>query len=251
VPSCLIVQHLEPEAPYAIGEALADAGVVTDVRRVYDGEPLPPDLADVDGLVVMGGPMSAGSDEGFPSRPAELALLEDALGRGVPTLGVCLGAQLLALAAGGSVHRGLAGPEIGWAPVELAAQAGEDPLLTGLPSTLTVLHWHGDTFELPPGAVHLAANSRYRNQAFRRGARAWGLQFHLEVDDRAVAAFVGAFGDEAVTAGTTPETIEADSAQALEDLTPYRSVVLARFAELVASHHRQPADPSAAMLPPR
>jgi GMP synthase-like glutamine amidotransferase len=252
VPSCLIVQHLEPEAPYAIGDALDDAGVVTDLRRIYDGEPLPSDLADVDGLVVMGGPMSASSDEGFPTRRAELSLLDDALSRGLPTLGVCLGAQLLALAAGGAVHPGPTGPEIGWAPVSLTDQAGEDPLLAGLPSTLTVLHWHGDTFDLPPGAIHLAANSRYRNQAFRSGPRAWGLQFHLEVDHRAVAAFLGAFGADAAAAGTTPQSIEADSAEVLEVLTPRRTDVLARFAGLVAScDSDRLADRSTPVLPPR
>jgi GMP synthase-like glutamine amidotransferase len=251
-PSCLIVQHLEPEAPYAIGDALTDAGVVTDVRRVYEGEPLPSDLADFTGLVIMGGPMSALSDDGFPSRRAEIALLDDALSRGLPTLGVCLGAQLLALAAGGVVHAGPTGPEIGWGPVSLTDQADEDPLLAGLPPTLTVLHWHGDTFELPPGAIHLAASARYRNQAFGIAARAWGFQFHLEVDHRAVAAFVGAFGADATAAGTTPESIEADSAEVLEVLTPGRTEVLSRFAGLVATHdHDRLADRSTAVLPPR
>jgi GMP synthase-like glutamine amidotransferase len=252
VHSCLIVQHLEPEAPYAIGDALADAGVVTDVRRVYDGEPLPSNLSEVDGLVVMGGPMSALSDEGFPTRRAEISLFDDAISRGLPTLGVCLGAQLLALAAGGVVHAGPTGPEIGWGPVSFTDQAGEDPLLAGLPPTLTVLHWHGDTFELPPGAVHLAANSRYRNQAFRIGARAWGLQFHLEVDHGAVVAFLGAFGADAAAAGTTPRSIEAETAEVLEVLTPHRTEVLSRFAGLVAAPDRHRlADRSASVLPPR
>ncbi len=237
--SCLVVQHVEPEGPWAIADALEDLGVAVDVRRVFAGATLPSDLSDVDGMVVMGGPMSASGDEGFPTRRAELDLLADALRRRRPTLGVCLGAQLLALAGGGAVHRGAAGPEIGWAPVELTAQASHDPLLAGLPRRLTVLHWHGDTFDPPPGATLLAANDRYRSQAFRSGDRAWGLQFHLEVDSRAVAAFLDAFGTDAEEAGTTPASIVADSGAALRWLEPHRTRVLARFAELVAAHDRE------------
>jgi GMP synthase-like glutamine amidotransferase len=238
MPTCLVVQHVPPEGPYAIGQALERAGVAVDVRAVGAGDALPSDLTDIDGLVVMGGPMSAGSDEEFPTRGAELDLLADGLDRGVPVLGVCLGAQLLALAAGGTVYRGVTGPEIGWAPVALTVEAEDDALLGGLPEELTVLHWHGDTFDPPDGAVPLATNARYRNQAFRSGPRAWGLQFHLEVDGSAVAAFVDAFGADAARAGSSPPSILADTAPALKILEPHRSRVLARFAQLVAAHDR-------------
>jgi GMP synthase-like glutamine amidotransferase len=234
--SCLVVQHVEPESPYLIGEVLADAGVVVDVRRVFAGASLPRDLADVDGLVVMGGPMSAANDEGFPTRRAELDLLTEGLDRGLPTLGVCLGAQLLALAGGGSVFPGAGGPEIGWGPVELIEGAGGDPLLAGLPDELTVLHWHGDTFDPPPGATLLASNSRYRSQAFRCGRRAWGLQFHLEVDIHAVEGFVSAFsGDLAHRPGSGAEIL-AGAAKAIEALEPARDLVFSRFAALVSAH---------------
>ncbi len=118
--TCLVVQHVEAEPSWAIGAALSRAGVRVDVRRVFAGEPLPSDVADHNGLVVMGGPMSACSDKGFATRPAEIALLGHALAGAVPTLGVCLGAQLLALAAGGAVYPGADGPEIGWSTVELS-----------------------------------------------------------------------------------------------------------------------------------
>jgi GMP synthase-like glutamine amidotransferase len=238
-PSCLVVQHVEPEGPYAIGDALAAAGVVVDIRRVYAGERLPSDVADFDGVVVMGGPMAAHSDRGFPTRQAEITLLADSIRRGVPTVGVCLGAQLLALAGGGRVFPGASGPEVGFAPIHLTDQAADDPLFGTLPDQLTVLHWHGDTFDIPPGSAHLAASSRYRAQAFRIGARAWGLQFHLEVDERAVAAFLDAFGQDALRAGTTPKVIEEESRAALEALMPHGGRVLTRFADLVATPARE------------
>jgi GMP synthase-like glutamine amidotransferase len=182
--------------------------------------------------------MSADSDDGFPTRGAEIDLLAEALDRGLPTLGVCLGAQLLAVAGGGAVGRGPAGPEVGWAPVRLTGAAADDPLLSGLPGSLTVLHWHSDTFVLPPEATLLASNDRYRNQAFRCGLRAWGLQFHVEVDEGAVAAFLDAFGADAGPAGTTPAAIAGDSAAAVAALAPARDRVLSRFATVVVAHER-------------
>ncbi len=233
---CLVVQHEEPEQAYAVADALVAAGVTLDVRRVFDDQSLPPDATGLDGLVVMGGPMSAASDDGFPTRGAELTLLGDALARGIPILGICLGAQLLAQASGGSVYPGPAGPEIGGGPVHLVAAARDDPLLGGLPDELTVLHWHGDTYHPPSGATQLATSPRYAQQAFRVGRCAWGLQFHVEVDHQAVAAFVAAFGDEATAAGVEPATIAV--AGPVDDLAPARQRIAARFAALVAAHHR-------------
>jgi GMP synthase-like glutamine amidotransferase len=236
MPSCLIVQHVEPEHSYAIGEALSVAGVEIVNCRTYAGEALPRRIGDFDGLVVMGGPMSATSDDGFASRRQEIALLAEAVEVGVPTLAVCLGAQLLALATGGRVIRSQVGPEIGWAAVRFSAAAAEDRLFAGVPSELPVLHWHADTYELPPEAVHLASSAAHHQQAFRVGGMAWGLQFHLEVDEVAVEAFLGAFGEEAFSAGTTTEDIRRATPGALTTLVPYRDEVLGGFATLVASH---------------
>ena len=231
----LVVQHLEPEQPFAIADALVARGVDLDVRRVFAGDAVPPDAAGLDGLVVMGGPMSARSDEGFATRRAELALVEDALAGEVPVLGVCLGAQLLAAAAGGAVTVGVAGPEIGWGPVRLSPDAGTDPLFRDLPSSLTVLHWHGETFGLPPGALHLVSTERYPNQAFRVGRCAWGLQFHLEVGVDAVARFTAAFDAEARAAGVDPARIDAEAPGFVAALEEPRRRVLDRFAQVVTA----------------
>ncbi|MGH9028411.1 MAG: type 1 glutamine amidotransferase [Acidimicrobiales bacterium] len=230
--TCLIVQHLEPEKPFAIASALVRRGVDIDLRLVYAGDPIPGSADGYSAVVVMGGPMSARSDEGFPTGRTEIALLADALARQVPTLGVCLGAQLLAAAAGALVVVGDEGPEIGWGEISVTDLAVDDRLFAGMPSTLTVLHWHGETFELPASAVHLASSAAYPNQAFRVGPCAWGLQFHLEVDEPATAAFVSAFADEARAAGVDPEDIHAATPEALGGLTDHRDGLLDRFAQL-------------------
>jgi GMP synthase-like glutamine amidotransferase len=234
MPKCLVVQHVAPESAFAIADALATAGIEVDTRRMFAGEGIPADGSGLEGLVVMGGPMSAGSDDGFPTRAAELALLADAIDRGVPTLGVCLGAQLLAVAGGGSVFLGASGPEIGWGPVDLAAECGGDRLLAGLPSPLTVMHWHGETFDLPDRGVRLVGNANYPNQGFRIGAAAWGLQFHLEVTAPAVEGFLAAFGADAEPTDGGPEAIRAATPKALAALAGARGLVFQRFAGLVA-----------------
>lgn len=243
---CLIVQHAEPEKPYAIGDALEMAGVEVLPCCTYKFEPLPEHINDFEGLVVMGGPMSAMSDEGFASRRKELELLAEAVQLGVPTLGICLGAQLLAKACGGQATPGGAGPEIGWRPMRFSDAAGTDPLVAGVPSELDVLHWHGDTYEPPPGALRLASSSSYPEQAFRIGDSAWGLQFHIEVDEAAVDAFLEAFGQDAVGAGTTPHAIRAATREAIGQLLPHRDEILRRFASLVAARTRSKGEHSRA-----
>ncbi|WP_329454279.1 type 1 glutamine amidotransferase [Streptomyces sp. NBC_01497] len=229
----LVVQHVPGEETYAIGEALRARGLTPRVCRMWRGETLPADPAGLRALVVMGGPAAAyGDDAGFPSRAAEVALLRAALARDVPVLGVCLGAQLLAVAAGGRGRPG-DGLQVGWGPVRLSAEAAGDPLFADAPGELRVLHWHGDTMDLPPGAVLLASCDRYAAQAFRVGAAAWGLQFHIEVDGPAVDVFAANFPEDAATV----PGLRAETPAALAALAPHRDALLARFADLVAARH--------------
>jgi GMP synthase-like glutamine amidotransferase len=217
-----------------VGDALLEAGVDLDVRRVDEGQALPQDLCGFAGVVVMGGDMSATSDEGFPSRGAELALLQEAVAQRVPVLAVCLGAQLLAAAGGGVAVRGRDGLEVGWLPVTLAPAAAEDPLFADLPSQLEMLSWHEDTFSLPPGATLLATGERYRYQAFRLGPSAWGLQFHIEVDVAAVGAWLDALEDEASAVPGGGAWLRKATAISAPRLRPHREQLLRRFAALVA-----------------
>lgn len=234
MPTCLVVQHVAPEGPYSLGALLTAVGVTPEICRVFDGEQLPTDLEAFAAVVVMGGPMASYDDTGFPTRGAEIELLRTALARELPVLGICLGAQLLVEAAGGRVFPG-SGAEIGWGTVSLTADAADDPLFRGVGDSVEVLHWHGDTYELPPNAVHLARSDRYENQAFRVGPCAWGLQFHLEVDDTAVRTFASEFADEARSAGVDPARIVAAAPSALAALAATRDAVLGRFAERASS----------------
>ena len=237
---CLVIQHVEGEGPYAIGDALSEHSIEQQRCSVFEGEEIPRSVEDLDGLVVMGGPMSARSDEHFPTRRAEIELIERALRQEIPILGICLGAQLLASAAGGEVRRGDSGSEIGWGQVTLTKAASLDPLFAAVPRSLEVLHWHEDTMALPQDAVLLASSDRYASQAFRIGSSAWGLQFHLEVDDRAVACFVEEFGEEATEAGVDPAEILVRTPSALVELDQTKRRVTSRFATLVCDHaHRR------------
>jgi GMP synthase-like glutamine amidotransferase len=182
----MLLQHVSYEGPGAIALAVRDGGGALDVARVDCGEavPAPSAVADMAGLVVMGGPM--GVHDGHAWLSDERALLRAAVEAGLPVLGVCLGAQQLAAATGAEVTTGPV-PEVGVGEVHLTPEALHDPVFGLAPTPLPCVHWHGDTFTLPEGAVRLARNDAYANQAFRVGARAYGLQFHVEVTGALVA----------------------------------------------------------------
>jgi GMP synthase-like glutamine amidotransferase len=231
---CLVLQHVPAEPPYQLGVDLRAGGLQLDVRRVFAGDDVPSDTTGTDGLVVLGGPMAAYSDGAFPTRGAELRLLADALRRGCPTLAICLGAQLLAVASGGEAAAGPR-PEVGWGAVRLTAAAREDPLLFDLPDSVDVFHWHADTVRLPPSASLLASSELYLNQAFRIGAAAWGLQFHLELDEAGVEAFCAADAGDAAQAGTSVAQVMAATEGSLVRVAESRDRVFSRFAALVGA----------------
>jgi GMP synthase-like glutamine amidotransferase len=225
----LVVQHAASEGPAALGAVLRDAGCELTIVR-SDLEPIPTQLDDYAALLVLGGIMSATSDDGFPARRAELALLEAALEVSMPTLGVCLGAQLLAAAAGGTVYRGPE-VEIGWRPVTLTDTAETDRLLCDIGNPVDVFQWHGDTFDLPPDAVRLGASEMYENQAFRVGEAAWGLQFHVEIDEPTIEAWLTASPGEAERAPGGPAAIRSDTTTHAAQRRRVQEQVGTRFAQ--------------------
>lgn len=177
----LMLQHAAHDGPQLLGEWLTEAGADLEVLRLDEGRPVPESLDGVDAVICLGGPMSAWDDRAAPWLPATRALLAAAVQAGTPTLGICLGAQLLALATGGTVEPGAEGPETGAYLTAKRDAAEQDPLFGQMPITPDVMQSHGDVItELPPGAVLLMAGTGYPHQAFRVGAAAWGIQFHIE-----------------------------------------------------------------------
>jgi len=187
--SILIIQHAAVEGPGLLSTALEAAGLPLRGVRAWLGDPVPRRPEGVAGLVVLGGPMAVYEAAARPHLGDEIALVAEALAKGLPVLGICLGAQILAAAAGARVFQGPE-KEIGWSPIRLTGEGRSDPVSGSLGLEPTVFHWHGDTFDLPGGAVLLASSDLYEHQAFRLGPSAYGLQFHVEVTPRMIEGFV-------------------------------------------------------------
>jgi GMP synthase (glutamine-hydrolysing) len=173
----LAFRHAEGEDLGSIRPILEDHGVQVECVDLYAGARLP-DTARAAGLILMGGAMCANDDLGFLGR--ELDLIRDAAGRGQPVFGVCLGAQLIAKALGGSVYPHPV-PETGWSHIQLTECAGSDPIFSRLANMVQVFQLHHDTFALPPGAVSLARSEACERQAFRVGQNIYAVQFHPEM----------------------------------------------------------------------
>jgi GMP synthase-like glutamine amidotransferase len=182
-----VVQHAAHEGPGLLTDVLADAGVAVRVVRVDLGAVLPSPQS-VGGVVVMGGAMGVHDAAVHPWLEVERQWLARAVGEGVPVLGICLGAQQLAAALGAEVNTAPE-PEIGVGEVVLSDAGRADAVLGPEGARVPAVHWHGDTFEIPTGATHLASSDVCRNQAFRYATHVYGLQFHLEVDDALAAAW--------------------------------------------------------------
>ena len=161
-------------------KVVAERGDTLDRWVVADGEAAPGEPSLWDAVMVFGGAMHPDQDAEHPWLGGEVAFIAEALSQGVPTIGVCLGAQLVARAAGAGVGPAER-PEVGWFTVELSDDGARDPVVGVLPPRVDAFQWHYYTFELPDGAVQLAANANAR-QAYRLGDRTWAIQFHAEVE---------------------------------------------------------------------
>jgi GMP synthase-like glutamine amidotransferase len=184
----LVLQHIACEPPAAFEDELVAWGAALDRIEVDAGDPLP-DWRGYAGIIAMGGPMGAYEDERLPWLTDEKQLIGDAVRAGTPYWGVCLGAQLVAASLGA---RAFPGPEaeVGVLGVRLTGAARTDPVFATLPDEFSALQWHADTFDLPQGAIQLAASDAYPQQAFRVH-NAYAMQFHLEID----AALATTWGD--------------------------------------------------------
>lgn len=203
------IQHVAFEGLGTIEPMLVERGYgITTIDACV--EPLPLSLArEADLVVVLGGPIGAYEDATYPFLRDELAILERRLSELQPTLGICLGAQLMARALGARVYPGLR-KEIGWAPVTLTADGLASPL-AALADRVRVLHWHGDTFDLPHGCRRLAHTELTANQAFDVGSYGLGLQFHAESDGSGIEHWLVGHAAELAHAGADIQALRSDS----------------------------------------
>ncbi|MET7407344.1 type 1 glutamine amidotransferase [Streptomyces parvulus] len=228
----LVVQNHAGGGPGRFGEWLAAEGLSLDVVHAYAGAPLPR-RAGHQGVVVLGGGFLPDDDERAPWLAPTRALVAEAVERGAAVFGICLGGQLLARVAGGTIRGDHGEPEYGSTPLSLRAEAGNDPLFRRLPSRVTAVEHHKDAvIALPPGAAWLMESERCPYQAFRVGGRAWGVQFHPEAGADRVR---GWDADRMRARGLDPEEL---ARRAERDEPAAQAVwheVARRFAAVVAS----------------
>jgi GMP synthase (glutamine-hydrolysing) len=179
-------------------------------------------------LVILGGPIGAYETDAYPFLTSELALIEHRLSRELPTLGICLGSQLMAKALGSRVY---AGPvkEIGWGRIELTNEGAASCLSPLAEADSAVLHWHGDSFDLPSGAQRLASNAHYANQAFGYGRHALALQFHLEADPRQLEEWYVGHAVELAAAKISVEELRAATSKRANGLANQANRVFTRW----------------------
>lgn len=185
----IVIMHVESEGPGSLGSFLESAGAEALTIRLYAGDHLPTDLSGFDAVVSMGGPMNVYEEDKHPFLKEETVFLKHTVEADMPTLGVCLGAQMIAKAVGARVTKS-PNKEVGWGQVTLTRNGSEDLLFKGLPATFEVLQWHGDMFHIPADGALLAASNDCPHQAFRY-RNALGLQFHLEVTEEILLDWFG------------------------------------------------------------
>lgn len=218
------LQHVSFEPAGGISTWAHAHGHDFTVTRLFAGEPLP-ELSTLDALVVMGGPMGVHDESEHPWMRGEKHLVAAALEANQPVLGVCLGAQMIAHVSGARVYRNRF-QEIGWFSVE-ATDEGTERM--ALPRRFHAFHWHGDTFQLPAGAVQLARTDGCEQQMFMIGDRVLGIQFHLEAGPDEIAGMLGAAGD--LPEGPYVQSVETikDSARACAESHRLLEAVLDRW----------------------
>jgi len=181
----LVFQHVAAEPLGTLDQMLRNRGHRIRYVNFHRNPDAKPDIGRCNALIVLGGPQMPDQGKRYPHLIEEMRCIEEALKRDIPVLGICLGAQLLAYTLGGGV-RPMDEWEIGWYDLRPTPQAAADPLFCALAQPHPVFQWHGYTFDLPAGAVHLARSDSCENQAFRYGTNAYALQGHLELDERLI-----------------------------------------------------------------
>jgi GMP synthase (glutamine-hydrolysing) len=228
-----ILRHMPHEPGGTLETALTHAGLDFHYYDLYQSIPDRLPLDQASGLVALGGPMNVDEVERYPFLALDVEWIGQALAMKLPILGICLGAQLLAKTLGARVFPNRV-KEIGWYPIELTPAAADDPLFLQS-GKRTMFQWHGDTFEMPSGAVHLARSAQCENQAFRYGSNAYGLQFHIEMTGGMIDDWLDNPGNRRELSELgyiDPARIREQTPQELPILQAMSSEVFGRFAAM-------------------
>ncbi len=229
----LVLQHIDCEGLGSFEPVILSRGLKPVFINAGKGDKLPEGTKDFCALILLGGPIGVYETERYPFLEEEMRLIQEFADKGTPILGICLGAQLIAESLGGKVYKGNR-KEIGWYRLYFTGEGRKEKLFKTMPDVSVVFQWHGDTFELPDGAVRLAYNHSYPNQAFKMGENIYGLQFHLEVTEDMVTEWMEEYkeevnGNEAIR----PDIIYADTKRYIPDLKRYSSDFIRGFLDLI------------------
>ncbi len=231
----LVCQHVPYEILGTLDPLFKDSGVRIQYVNFGRFPHLEPSLEGHDGLVILGGPMHVSETEQHPHLLYEIKMIEEAIRKDLPILGICLGAQLIAKTLGAKVQINQE-REIGWHRLELKKEATEDAVLRHFKNKENVFQWHRDTFDIPKGAVHLASSAICENQAFRYGEKVYGFQFHLEVDEMMIERWLKVpyhqEALEAVKAKVSPEQIRQETQGNIEALKNLSQKTFSEFVRL-------------------
>ena len=239
----LVLQHIRCEPPGIFSGMLTGRGISVETAELDEGDGLP-DWRSLDLVIAMGGPMGVNDEAEHPWLADEKRWIAAAVHAGVPYFGVCLGAQLLAASLGAPVHTGEA-PEVGVLPVAVTRAGRSDPVFGGLDDEFPALQWHGDTFGIPAGAVHLARSAAYPNQAFRFGETAYAVQFHVEV----TGAMLAEWGDVPAYQKSAEAVLGPDGLGSLAAGLAAAQALMARTASVIFTRWLDHAVHSAARRP--
>ncbi len=230
----LVVEH-EADAPAGwMGSHLDELGVGLEVVRPYAGDPLPEELGDHAGLLVLGGAMDSWDDAGSPWLPRTRELVRRAEAEGRPVLGICLGHQVAALALGGQVGRNPAGSTVAVLPVSWGPEAGDDPLFGNACGATHAVHWNNDiVLAVPPGGQVLGTSPDGAVQAARLGRHVWGVQFHPEAHVEILRSWVAGYGPDHEERGADLERYLADAGRLAPELEESCRLLARSFAALL------------------
>ena len=237
----LVLQHVESEGLGIINKAVKQRGIQTDFIRIFKNDRIPRSLEGYNGLIILGGPMGVYEEDIYPFIKDEITLIKSAVKDDTPILGICLGAQMLARAAGADVYKGKGKKkEIGWYKIKLSDEGKRDSLFIGLPDEFMVFQWHGDTFDLGTDLKsvpnkRLAFSKLFPNQIIKVGKNAYGLQFHLEVTEDMIKNWIDVNDRElaSVNAYINPKNIINETANHIKTIHKYGEIVFLRFLGLL------------------